>query len=61
VEEDTELVEDQEDSHAVAAYYADSTESGDSKFESIQYHPKLGLAMEGLQDGMTLDQLWRVV
>jgi Bardet-Biedl syndrome 5 protein len=61
VEEDVELVDDLEDTHAVAAYYAESAVDDTSKFEAIQYDGRLGLAVEGLVDGITLDQLWRVV
>ena len=27
----------------------------------IQFDPKLRLAVEAMQDGLTLDQLWRVI
>jgi hypothetical protein len=33
----------------------------ESRFEAIQYDPKLGLAVEGLVDGITIEQLWRVM
>lgn len=49
--------------HAVAAYYADAVAGGDddSRFDNVQFDSKLGLAVEGLQDGLTMEQLWRVV
>ena len=63
VEEDTELVEDSEDVHAVAAYYVEGTGDDDeaTKFEGIQFDQRLGLAVEGMQEGITLESLWRVV
>lgn len=49
--------------HAVAAYFADAISGADDegRFDNIQLDKKLGLAIEALQDGLTLDQLWRVV
>ena len=76
VEEDTELVEDEEDAHAVAAYYADSGGGGgrggadkggdrdDDRgiaSDGIVYDARLGLAVESMQEGMTIESLWRVV
>ena len=73
VEEDTELVEDEEDVHAVAAYYADSGGGGGGREggegedarglarDGIVYDPRLGLAVESMQEGMTIESLWRVV
>jgi Bardet-Biedl syndrome 5 protein len=62
VEEDTSLMEDTEDTHAIAAYYADGDEGeDDSKFDSIRYDETVGLAVEGMQEGITLESLWRVI
>jgi Bardet-Biedl syndrome 5 protein len=63
VEEDTELVEDQEDVHALAAYYVEGHGDDDeaTKHESIQFDTRLGLAVEGMQEGVTIESLWRVV
>ena len=62
VEEDTELIEEQEDAHAVAAYYAEGTTGeDDSKFDGVQFDSTIGLAIEGMQEGMTLESLWRVI
>lgn len=61
VEEDVEIIDDLEDTHAIAAYYAESTIDDAARFDSVQYDGKLGLAIEGLVDGLTLEQLWRVV
>ena len=62
VEEDTEFIEEQEDAHAVAAYYAEGTTGDDdSKFDAVQFDPSIGLAVEGMQEGMTLESLWRVI
>ena len=60
VEEDAEIVEDQEDSHAVAAYYVEGADEDDHQHE-IHFDSRLGLAVEAMQDGITLDLLWRVV
>lgn len=63
VVEDVEILEEQEDSHAVAAYYtADShLVDDDSRFDRIVFDPKLGLAVETMADGISIEQLWRVV
>jgi Bardet-Biedl syndrome 5 protein len=61
VTEDTELLEDTEDTHAIASYYAATAVEDDSRFEAVQFDKRLGLAVEGLVDGITLDQLWRVM
>lgn len=61
VEEDTEILEENEDSHAVAACYAEGFIDDDSKYDRIDYDDKLGLAIESMQDGLTLDTLWRVI
>lgn len=65
VTEDVEIIDEQEDTHAIAAYYAQSgmleNETGHEMADYIQYDPKLGLAVETLVNGMTLEQLWRVI
>lgn len=62
VTEDMELIEDHEDTHAIAAYYASTSAIEDeSRFDAISYDPRLGLAVEGLVEGITLEQLWRVM
>lgn len=63
VEEDTEIIEESEEVPSMAAYLADmsSTEAEDSRSDYIQYSNELGLAIETLQDGITMDQLWRVI
>jgi len=64
VMEDTEVIDDSdgEDSNAVAAYYTDHTnDSKESKFDNIQFDSRLGLAIESLQEGVTLEQLWKVI
>jgi hypothetical protein len=44
------------------AYYASSSAVEDeTRFDAVQYDPRLGLAVEGLVEGITLDQLWRVM
>jgi Bardet-Biedl syndrome 5 protein len=61
IHEDTELIDEQEDTHAIAAFYAQSSVDDDTKFDNIQYDNKLGLAVETLISGITLEQLWRVI
>jgi hypothetical protein len=60
--EDTNVMEEQEDTQAIAAFYAQTGQLEDEhRFEHIQYDAKLGLAVEGLGNGITLEQLWRVI
>lgn len=59
VEEDVDLLDDE--SHSVAAYYVDTTEASSGLTHTVTYDPKLGLAVEGMQEGVTLDHLWRVI
>jgi len=33
----------------------------DSRFDTLQYDSKLGLAVEGLVEGISIEQLWRVM
>lgn len=64
VEEDVEIVDDQDDAQAIAAYVADDGELENGEFTSssnIQFDSTLGLAIESLKDDITLEQLWRVV
>lgn len=64
VTEDTELLDDTEDTHAIAAYYSETNNTAndeDNRFENILVDPRLGLAVESLADGLTIDQLWRVI
>jgi Bardet-Biedl syndrome 5 protein len=63
VSEDVELTDEHEDTHAIAAYYAQNGTAGgdDQDTELVQYDPKLGLAVETLVNGLTLEQLWRVM
>ena len=61
IEEDVEILDEQEDIHAVAAYYAAGVDDDEGHAQNIRYDSKLGLAIEAMQDGMTLDQLWRVI
>jgi Bardet-Biedl syndrome 5 protein len=64
VTEDVELLDDQEDSQAIAAYYSQNgmlNGDGNQDEDNIQYDSKLGLAVETLINGLTLEQLWRVV
>lgn len=61
VHEDTELIEEHEDTHAIAAFYSQNGVDDDNKLDNIQFDPKLGLAVEAMTNGLTLDQLWRVI
>jgi Bardet-Biedl syndrome 5 protein len=58
--EDVEIVEDQEDTYAIAAYYAADSNLVDDelRFERIFYEPRLGLAVETMADGISIEQLW---
>jgi len=61
VHEDTELIEDHEDTHAAAhAYYAEGA-GADEKEINISFDSRLGLAVESLADGISIESLWRVV
>eukprot|EP01041_Mallomonas_annulata_P010263 gene10263-21412_t len=60
IEEDVELIEDQEDSHAVAAYFVEGADEDDSQ-QDIVFDTRLGLAIEAMQEGLSLDLLWKVV
>ena len=61
VEEDVELMEESEDTHAIAAYYADGGDDGVGHDVDIQFDNRLGLAIEALHDGLTIEQLWKVI
>jgi Bardet-Biedl syndrome 5 protein len=66
VEEDTEVVDDEEDAHAVAAYYAvdgagEKHDDPANSADMIVYEPRLGLAVEKMGEGVTIESLWRVV
>mmetsp|Transcript_25475 Transcript_25475/g.37583 ORF Transcript_25475/g.37583 Transcript_25475/m.37583 type:complete len:345 (-) Transcript_25475:114-1148(-) len=65
IEEDVEITEDEnQDSHAVAAYYVEGSAGADAEggtHGEIVFDSKLGLAVEAMQSGITLDSLWRVV
>ena len=62
------------DVHAMAAYFADGTEDdhaqladgstaegGAGKKLHISFDSRLGLAIESMPDGVTMDTLWRVI
>jgi hypothetical protein len=60
-QEDLELIDEHEDTHAIAAFYSQTGTDDDAKFENIFFDPNLGLAMEEMVNGLTLDNLWRVI
>ena len=55
---DRDVVEEEEQGDAFAAYFADAAKRADR--EPVLSH-ELGLAVEKLPDGLTLEQLWSVV
>mmetsp|Transcript_35410 Transcript_35410/g.69325 ORF Transcript_35410/g.69325 Transcript_35410/m.69325 type:complete len:346 (-) Transcript_35410:76-1113(-) len=58
-QDDVEIVDTHESSHdALAAYYADSSKQADREPEFNTY---LGLAVEPLKEGVTIQQLWSVL
>jgi len=58
-QDDVEIVDTAESSHdALAAYYADSSKLPDREPEFNAY---LGLAVEPLKEGVTIQQLWSVL
>ncbi len=64
VSEDLELIDEQtDDTHAIAAYYSESSVNNNdiNSFESIQFDKRLGLAIEAVVDGISVEQMWRVV
>jgi len=61
VEEDVALLDETEEANSLAAYYVDGADAGDSIPNEILFDSKLGLAFESTQDGVSLDQLWRVI
>jgi Bardet-Biedl syndrome 5 protein len=70
IEEDSEIFDDIEDAHAVAAYYADDPEEnnndngdddGKKNVKSVSYDERLGLAIETLPREMSIETLWRVM
>lgn len=61
IEEDMELIEESEDTHAIAAYYADGGDDMHGHDIDIQFDDRLGLAIEALPDGLTIEQLWKVI
>lgn len=64
VEEDVEITEEDIDTHAIAAYYVDGADGVDddsNRQENIQFDTRIGLAIEALQPGITLESLWKVV
>ncbi len=60
IEEDIEIINEQEDSHAMAAYYAEGADE-EGFTNEVVYDESIGLAVESLKDGLSLDQLWRII
>ncbi|CAG0916857.1 unnamed protein product [Notodromas monacha] len=56
--DDADVVDDQEESDSFAAYFADL--GGKQSDRDPIYDPDLGLAVERLKDGFTLESLWNV-
>lgn len=61
IEEDVALVEEAEESNTLAAYYVDGVDAESCIAKEILFDSKLGLAFESIQDGVSLEQLWRVI
>lgn len=57
-EDDVEVVDDGDAGDVFAAYYADSAKEADR--EPV-FSEELGLAVEKLQDGLSIEKLWAVV
>lgn len=57
-EEDVEIVDAGDKGDLVAQYYADTSKASDRE---PQYCAELGLAVEQLKDGVTIDLLWNVL
>ncbi len=54
-----EIVDGEDKGDIMASYYADA--SGKAVDRDIVYSHELGLAIEALRDGTSIDQLWNVV
>jgi Bardet-Biedl syndrome 5 protein len=72
VEEDAEIIEDHQDTRAVAAYYAEVSDDGGGEADGgvggdgagaggVSLDPRLGLAVESLAEGLSTQQLWNVL
>ena len=69
ITEDAEIVDDDQDTHALAAYFVDGNGENDvqasdaldsSSGVNIHYEAKLGLAIEAVAGDLSLESLWRV-
>eukprot|EP00899_Mesostigma_viride_P025515 jgi/Mesvir1/6148/Mv00848-RA.2 len=56
--DDVQIVNDEDGVDAFAMYYADGLKTSDREPE---FCPELGLAIEKLKDGLTIEQLWNVL
>ena len=56
--DDVQIIEEENGEDAFAAYYADGNKSATAEPE---FNSTLGLAVEKLKDGVTLNQLWNVI
>jgi len=59
-DQDVAIVDGETGTDVFAAYYADGGAASAVDREPV-FSPVLGLAIEGLQDGVTVEQLWTVV
>jgi Bardet-Biedl syndrome 5 protein len=57
-QENIEIIDSEETNDAFAAYYADGTKDSEREPE---YNEQLGLAVEKLREGVTLDKLWMCI
>jgi len=61
VEDGIEIVNEEPTSDAFAAYYAEGHQQGEQGDREPVYHEELGLAIETLREGITLNNLWQVM
>lgn len=57
-EEDVQIVDASDRADAIASYFADATKGVD---RDHVYNAELGLAIEQLKDGLTIEQLWNIL
>lgn len=60
VEDGIDIVNEEPTSDAFAAYYVDNHQKGEGDREPV-YHEELGLAIETLREGITMNSLWEVM
>ena len=61
IEEDINIIEEEDNHNTIATYYIDGTNAESNINQEIIYESRIGLAIEAMQDGVTLEHLWRVI